>query len=138
MKKTINGFYTGYDTQKRAKYTNEDAESIKGLLLEGLSIREISKATSIPYSSVYNIMKRNNLVINQCTNKPSLHYLSRQECKTQHEITDSQFDYIRTAHEEFTVKVGGKVFVHVNYFYEHKFNSLGYKESRYNSKKDKP
>lgn len=127
MFRTKNGFYVGYDTSRRKKYSDEQRKEIARLKQLGLSIRQIAKELSIPKGSIHYILKEFNLMHPEAT-KPSRYYLTRAEAKYLYDITDSQFDYARAFHTGYTVKFNNVVFLHQDYIFEHIEDKKGYKD----------
>lgn len=127
MQRTKYGFYVTYDTSKRKKYSDEKRKEIAMLKSLGLSIRQIAAKLSIPHGSIYYILKEFNLVY-PSANKPSNKYLTREEAKYIFDITDSQFDYARTKHKQFTVKINNVVFLHIDYIEDYIIDKKGYKD----------
>ena len=127
MQRTKYGFYVGFDTTKRRKYSDEQRKEIARLKVLGLSIRQIATELNIPHGSIHYILKEFNLMYPEAV-KPSNAYLTRAEAKYLYDLTDSQFDYARTFHSEFTVKHNNVVFVHIDYIYEYIENKKGYKD----------
>lgn len=127
MKRTRFGFYTTYDSTKRRKYTDKQRKEIARLSTLGLSIRKIAIELDIPYGSIHYILREFNLIYPTAT-KPSSYYLTREEAKYLYDITDSQFDYARTNHKEYTVKVNNVVFIHQDYIFNYIENKKGYKD----------
>ena len=127
MQRTKYGFYVSYDTTRRKKYDDAKRQEIARLYKLGLSTREIGRELSIPSGSIYYIIKEFNLQY-PSTDKPNSDYLTREEARYLYDITDSQFDYARSKHPKYTVKFNNKVFLHVNYIYEHIEDKKGYKD----------
>lgn len=127
MQRTKYGFYVGYDTTKRKKYSLEKRQEIARLKTEGLSIRQIAKQLSIPDGSIHYILKEFNLMFPSAT-RPSNKYLTRNETKYLYDLTDSQFDYARTFHPEFTVKDNNVIFLHIDYIFQYIECKKGYKD----------
>lgn len=127
MQRTKYGFYVGFDTTRRRKYSDEQRKEIARLKVLGLSIRQIATELNIPHGSIHYILKEFNLMYPEAV-KPSNAYLIRAEAKYLYDLTDSQFDYARTFHSEFTVKHNNVVFVHIDYIYEYIENKKGYKD----------
>lgn len=127
MKRTKYGFYVSYDTSKRIKYSEDTRKEIAKLKLLGLSIRQIATELSIPYGSIHYILREFNLIYPSAT-KPNNKYLTREEARYLFDITDSQFDYARTKHSEFTVKFNNVVFLHMDYIDNYIIDKKGYKD----------
>lgn len=125
---------SNFDTQRRLKYTKQDVEKIKDRVRWSLSVREIAGNLGIPYSSVYNIMKREGMVITKDQTKPSLSYLDRKECEYQYDMSSSQFDYATSKYKHMVIRKDGKVFLHYKYFSEYVFDKKGYTNNYKNFK----
>lgn len=137
MQRTRFGFYVGYATTKRKKYSDKQRIEIARLSRLGLSTRKIALELDIPSGSIHYILRQFNLVYTTAT-KPSNYYLTRSEAKYLYDITDAQFDYARTNHKEYTVKFNNVVFLHQDYIFEYIEDKKGYKDryGKANTSKD--
>jgi len=126
MQRTRFGFYVGYDTTKRKKYSDKQRVEIARLSRLGLSIRQIAAKLDIPSGSIHYILREFNLIYPTAV-KPSSYYLTRAEARYLYDITDAQFDYARANHSKYTVKVNNVVFLHQDYI----FDSIKDKKDRY-------
>lgn len=127
MQRTKYGFYVGFDTTKRKKYNDKQRQEIAKLKVLGLSVRQIAKELDMPAGSIHYILKEFNLMFPTAV-KPSLSFFTRSEVKYLYDMTDSQFDYARTFHPEFTVKFNNVVFLHIDYIYDYIEDKKGYKD----------
>ena len=127
MIRTRYRYYVRYDTTKRKKYSDKKRAEIAGLKKLGLSIRQIASKLDIPAGSIHYILIEFNLFFPSAI-KPSREYLTRAEAKYLYDITDSQFDYARANHTEYTVKLNNVVFLHQDYIFEHIEDKKGYKD----------
>lgn len=127
MQRTRFGFYVGYDTTKRKKYSEKQKIEIAMLSRLGLSVRQIARELDIPSGSIHYILRQFNLVFPSAT-KPSNEYLTRAEAKYLYDITDAQFDYARTNHKKYTVKFNNVVFLHQDYIFDYIEDKKGYKD----------
>lgn len=127
MQRTRFGFYVGYDTTKRKKYSEKQKIEIARLSRLGLSVRQIASKLDIPSGSIHYILRQFNLVFPSAT-KPSNEYLTRAEAKYLYDITDAQFDYARTNHKKYTVKFNNVVFIHQDYIFKYIEDKKGYKD----------
>ena len=127
MQRTRFGFYVGYDTTKRKKYSEKQKIEIARLSRLGLSVRQIASELDIPSGSIHYILRQFNLVFPSAT-KPSNEYLTRAEAKYLYDITDAQFDYARTNHKKYTVKFNNVVFIHQDYIFKYIEDKKGYKD----------
>jgi transposase-like protein len=125
--KTKFGFITGFDTQKRKKYSDKVRLEIARLSKLGLSTRKIAAELNIPSGSIHYILREFNLIFPSAT-KPNSNYLTRAEAKYLYDITDSQFDYARAFHKAYTVKFNNVVFLHVDYIYNYIEDKKGYRD----------
>lgn len=126
MQRTKFGFYVGFDTTKRSKYSDKIKERILTLREAGRSVRDIAKVLDMPYGSIHYILKGSKILF-ESSCRPSNEYLNRAEAREQFDTKNSQFDYARTRYKELTVKVGGTVYVHKSYFMDYVINKIGYK-----------
>lgn len=127
MQRTKYGFYVGFDTTKRKKYSDEKRKEIARLKVEGHSIRQIAKILNIPNGSIHYILREFNLMYPESV-RPTLNHLTRSEAKYLYDMTDAQFDYARTFHTEFTSKVNNIVYLHIDYIYDYIEDNKGYKD----------
>ena len=127
MQRTKFGYYVGFNTTKRKKYSDKKRAEIARLKRLGLSVREIASELSIPSGSIHYILKEFNLIFPAAT-KPSRYYLTRSEAKYLYDITDAQFDYARTNYNKYTVKFNNVVFLHQDYIFEYIEDKKGYKD----------
>lgn len=127
MQRTKFGYYVGFNTTKRKKYSDKKRAEIARLKRLGLSVREIASELSIPSGSIHYILKEFNLIFPTAT-KPSNYYLTRSEAKYLYDITDAQFDYARTNYNKYTVKFNNVVFLHQDYIFEYIEDKKGYKD----------
>ena len=127
MQRTRFGFYVGYDTTKRKKYSEKQKIEIARLSRLGLSVRQIARELDIPSGSIHYILRQFNLVYPVAV-KPNRYYLTRAEAKYLYDITDAQFDYARTNHRKYTVKFNNVVFLHQDYIFDYIEDKKGYKD----------
>lgn len=127
MQRTRFGFYVGYDTTKRKKYSDKQRVEIARLSRLGLSVRQIASELDIPSGSIHYILRQFNLVYPTAV-KPSRYYLTRAEARYLYDITDAQFDYARTNHRKYTVKFNNVVFLHQDYIFDYIEDKKGYKD----------
>lgn len=127
MFRTKYGFYVGYDTQRRKKYSDEKRKEIARLKVLGLSIRQIAKELDIPHGSIHYILKEFNLMHPEAI-KPNPNYLTRSEARYLYDITDSQFDYACSNYKKYIVKANNVVFLDVDYIFSYIEDKKGYKD----------
>lgn len=127
MQRTRFGFYVGYDTTKRKKYSDKQRVEIARLSRLGLSVRQIASELDIPSGSIHYILRQFNLVYPTAV-KPNSYYLTRAEARYLYDITDAQFDYARTNHRKYTVKFNNVVFLHQDYIFDYIEDKKGYKD----------